>query len=79
VHNQWAESVAEEVASMGGTFVLAERYGYRFGYSLQQARHILNRAAEYGTIEKFRLADEGIRLQSDGAKFGYRVPTKGGT
>jgi hypothetical protein len=79
VADQWAQGVALQVMSLlgaDGRVVLAEDYGRAFGYSRAQARHILNRAVEYGTVEKVRLADEGIG--GLGARFGFRVAAKEG-
>lgn len=76
--NEWALGVAEQVEDQiahGFSWfglVLPEHFGRRFGYSKAQARHILNRAAERGAIEKVRLTSLGHDAASAGAHFGYR-------
>lgn len=73
--NPWAERVAAQLAELTGwerpLLVTAPEFGARVGYSREQARHVLNRAAEYGYVERLR-AVPGVRQPGDGSRYVYR-------
>lgn len=76
--NPWAEYVAEEVAIIQKRtereWISAIDYSEHCRrYSRAQARHILNRATEYGSLERRPLKQVGLNpLHHRGSRFAWR-------
>ncbi|HVX20912.1 MAG TPA: hypothetical protein VHB02_06175 [Acidimicrobiales bacterium] len=77
--NAWAQNVAEEVVfiqkRVWREWISAIDYAEHFRKSRAQANHILNRATEYGALERAPLRAVGLNpAQHRGSRFAWRRP-----